>query len=200
MVKKFLLIIALTFSFSLAKEFIPMDFKIKTVNGEVIDVTGTKYGLKVKGAEGKVLLVEFWGTHCPPCLFSIPHYIELNNKYKDKVEMLAFEVQQTSVEQLKEFVKSRGINYKVFAQEENGQFGAYLGARTGWRGAIPYLIIFDTKGNVIDIKRGMVSGKYVDKVVEYLLNRDNKTNTKIDNNTKENNNTKDKNSTKTSNN
>src|SRR4051812_39785410 len=32
----------------------------------------------------KVVVVEFWATWCPPCRKSIPHLIEMNDKYKDK--------------------------------------------------------------------------------------------------------------------
>ena len=141
-----------------------------TIDGKTFSFKGKKAGLDMPdNLKGKIVLVEFWGTHCPPCLMSIPHYIDLTKKYKGKVEMLAVEVQMTPKAQLVQFVKEKGINYNVFTQAENQNLVRYLGTRAGWRGAIPYLMIFDKKGNVLTIKRGMVSEEYIEGVIKYAL-------------------------------
>ena len=141
-----------------------------TIDGKTFSFKGKETGLEMpESLKGKVVLIEFWGTHCPPCLMSIPHYIDLTKKYKGKVEMLAVEVQMTPKAQLAQFVKEKGINYNVFTQSDNSDFVRYLAARAGWRGSIPYLLIFDTKGEVLTIKRGMVSAEYVESVVKYAL-------------------------------
>ena len=149
-----------------------------TIDGKTFTFKGAKAGLVMPdNLKGKVVLVEFWGTHCPPCLMSIPHYIDLTKKYKGKAEMLAVEVQMTPKAQLSQFVKQKGINYNVFTQADNQDFVRYLGTRAGWRGAIPYLLIFDTNGEVLAIKRGMVSEDYVESVIKYALDKKAKTGT-----------------------
>ena len=143
-----------------------------TIDGKTFTFKGAKAGLEMPdNLKGKVVIVEFWGTHCPPCLMSIPHYIDLTKKYKGKAEMLAVEVQMTPKAQLVQFVKQKGINYNVFTQADNQDFVRYLGTRAGWRGAIPYLLIFDTNGEVLAIKRGMVSEQYVEGVIKYALDK-----------------------------
>ena len=142
-----------------------------TIDGKTFSFKGKDSGLIMPdNLKGKVVLIEFWGTHCPPCLMSIPHYIDLTKKYEGKVAMLAVEVQMTPKSQLAQFVKQKGINYNVFTQADNQDFVRYLGTRAGWRGAIPYLLIFDTKGDILAIKRGMVSEQYVEGVIKYALN------------------------------
>jgi len=148
-----------------------LNFKVKTIDNKTLEVTEAKNGLAFKDFKGKVVLLEFWGTHCPPCLMSIPHYKKLTKEYKDKLAMVAIEVQMTPKEQLKKFVEDKGINYYVGTQEDNLNFVRYVAQRAGWRGAIPYLIALDTNGNVIDIKRGFASEEYVRGIIEYALNK-----------------------------
>ena len=50
-------------------------------------------GKEVKSFEkGKVYVVEFWATWCPPCKKSIPHLTEVATKHKDKVEVIGVSV------------------------------------------------------------------------------------------------------------
>ncbi len=158
-------------------------FTITDINGQKITVIGTKDGLKFPDFKNKVVLIEFWGTHCPPCLYSINHYVKLNKKYKGKMEMLAVEVQMTPAKELKSFVKKMGINYHVFAQTQVSDFLRYVGQRAGWSGAIPFLIAFDKNGNPIDIHVGYAQEKYVEALIQFGLKG-------IPKNSKENNNSK----------
>jgi len=168
---KLFLTTAIIATLSFAQENL-LTFKVKTIDNKTLEVSEAKNGLAFKGFKGKVVLLEFWGTHCPPCLMSIPHYKKLTKEYKDKLAMVAIEVQMTPKEQLKKFVEDKGINYYIGTQEDNLDFVRYVAQRAGWRGAIPYLIALDTNGNVIDIKRGFASEEYVKKIIDYALNKE----------------------------
>ncbi len=172
MIKKIFFIATIFTTLIFAQTKVPPKYELKDINGKTTVIIGKKNGITIPDSKGKIILVEFWGTHCPPCIYSIPHYIELTKKYKDKLAMYAIEVQGTSKEQLKEFVKEKGINYNIYTQSENMNFVRYLAQRAGWRGAIPFLVIFDQHGNVVDMKIGMVSKEYIEKVIEILEKRE----------------------------
>ena len=97
------------------------------------------------------------------------------------------------VNELKNFRKAgKPINYDVVASKDGNKFISYIAYRANWQGGIPYLLVFDKKGNLITIEQGMPSESRLDNIIKAILNAQN--NTKKDNNT-----TVDKNSTKEAN-
>lgn len=58
--------------------------------------------------KGKYILIEFWGTYCPPCRKMIPVLNKWHNKYKDDLAIIA--ISHESVETVQEFKKHK-INY-----------------------------------------------------------------------------------------
>ena len=90
---------------------------------------------------GQVYILEFWATWCPPCMQSIPHMIELADKYKDKaVSFIALSVDDSS-EPVKKMVESKRINYYVGM--DNG-----LSEKYSVRG-IPAAFIIGRSGQVV---------------------------------------------------
>jgi thiol-disulfide isomerase/thioredoxin len=139
--------------------------KLSTIDGKTIHIKGTENGLEIPEYKGIVVFLEFWGTHCPPCLASIPHYVDMIKKYKGKLAMLGIEVQNTPTAQLKTFAKNKKINYDVVAYKDAGRFVDYIAQRAGWKGSIPFLLILDPKGNVITMQVGMLPQNVLEKVV-----------------------------------
>jgi thiol-disulfide isomerase/thioredoxin len=66
-------------------------FSIPTVTGKTLSVKGVEQGVEIADYKGKIVFLEFWGTWCGPCLMSIPHYVALQEKYSDKLRVVAIE-------------------------------------------------------------------------------------------------------------
>ena len=145
------------------------EFVLKTITGKTIKVYGTAKGLEIPAYKGKVVMIEFWGTHCPPCRASIPHYIDIIKKYGKNVALLAVEAQNTSKNSLINFVKSKGINYDVVSSEDGALFMDYVSQRAKWRGSIPFLIIVNKKGEVVTMQVGMVPENAIVRVLKQLI-------------------------------
>jgi thiol-disulfide isomerase/thioredoxin len=140
------------------------------IDGKVYNITGTKLGVDIQELKGKALFIEFFGHNCPPCLASIPHYNKLSKKYKDKLAILAIEAQSYNKTQLKAFAKEKGIEYTLFTGQDAGEFYQYLAGRSGWNGAIPFLIAVDPDGKVKFVKAGMIPESSLESVIEKLIN------------------------------
>jgi len=93
----------------------------------------------------------------------------LKNKYKDKLEIIAVEVQGLNHTQLQQFAKQKGINYHVVSDEKAGMFTNYIAQRTQWQGSIPFLLILDKEGNAQVIQVGLIPQNVLENVMDKLL-------------------------------
>src|SRR5215475_8154091 len=80
------------------------DLNAKDVNGKELSLEAYK---------GKVVLLNFWATWCGPCRAEIPGLIRIQEVYKDRLQIIGMDVDDDDPEQLRAFVKNRGINYPV---------------------------------------------------------------------------------------
>ena len=62
---------------------------------------------------GKVTIVNFWATWCPPCRAEIPDLIALQAKYGDQLQVIGISQDETGPEVVRQFVKEQGINYPI---------------------------------------------------------------------------------------
>ena len=157
------------------------------IHGKTYKVKGTAEGLNIEGLEGKVVFLEFFGHQCPPCLASIPHLINLQKKYKDKLAIIAIEVQGYDTKQLSTFAKEKGMNYTVISSKTASEVVDYIQQRAQWRGSIPFLVALDTKGNVQFVQAGMLPESSLEDLISQLSQ---KTTSNVDENKTKLNNTK----------
>ena len=60
---------------------------------------------------GKVVLVNFWATWCPPCREEIPDLIALQKRYEGQLQVIGIAQDSGSAEEVKRFAAERGMNY-----------------------------------------------------------------------------------------
>ena len=132
-------------------------FKLKDIEGKVRDV---------KEWDGKVLMINFWATWCPPCRKEIPAFIEVQEKYKDKgfvIVGIALDEKQAVID----FTDPMGMNYPILMAEQEGT--TLTKAYGNNLGALPFTVIVDRKGNIIHRQRTELTFEQVEGMIKPLL-------------------------------
>jgi thiol-disulfide isomerase/thioredoxin len=63
-------------------------------------------------AHGKVVIIEFWATWCPPCRSSIPHLNELADKFRDEVVCVG--ISHEKPDRFQQGLKRYGLSMDMF--------------------------------------------------------------------------------------
>jgi cytochrome c biogenesis protein CcmG/thiol:disulfide interchange protein DsbE len=99
--------------------------------------------LRLADFKGRLLLLNFWATWCPPCRAEIPDFISSYKEYRDQgLAIVGVSVDQLAPAQLKKWVAEAGINYPVAPATEQ-VLSAY---RPG--DYIPATILVDRAGRI----------------------------------------------------
>jgi peroxiredoxin len=130
-------------------------------------------GRKVSAADydGKVLIVDFWATWCPPCRKEIPGFIKLQKEYGDKGLVIVGFSMDNDPETHDRWIKEQGLNYlSIYANTDEGkavvdQFQKVIGEISG----IPTTLVIDRKGKIVYKHVGYASPEDFEKVFKPLL-------------------------------
>jgi thiol-disulfide isomerase/thioredoxin/tetratricopeptide (TPR) repeat protein len=105
--------------------------------------------LKLADLKGKVVLIDFWATWCGPCVAEIPSLKKLQEKHKDRLEIIAVSIDEDS-RKVRPFVSENQLNFLVSHSPALGkQFKAT---------SIPTSLFIDKQGNLRYRKVGFEEG------------------------------------------
>lgn len=112
---------------------------------------------------GKVMVLNFWATWCPPCRKEMPGFVKLQQKYGAQ-GLVFIGVAVDTKENVQAFLRETPINYPILIGPDSAvELSAALGNR---QGGLPYSVILDRQGKLIASHVGELSE---DKLEEFLL-------------------------------
>jgi thiol-disulfide isomerase/thioredoxin len=110
--------------------------------------------LNSKDWQGKVLVVNFWASWCPPCVEEMPELEKLQREFSDK-NVLFVGIAVDSPSNVREFLKKTPVSYPIAMGGMNGsQLYKALG---NTQSALPYTVLLAPSGKVLSSKLGKIS-------------------------------------------
>jgi len=134
------------------------DFNLPDVSGKLHNISEW---------QGKILIINFWATWCPPCLKEIPELVALQKQYSTKgLQVIGVAIDdQNSVE---EFLVSNKINYPILIA---GVTGIALAQQLGNTvDAVPFTVVVNQQGQIIHQHPGEFSTEQIMEIITPLLN------------------------------
>jgi len=132
-------------------------FKAKTLNGKAF---------ALKDLRGRVVLLDFWATWCPPCRAETPQLDKLWQQYKDKgLIVIGIALESGGAPGIRKFTQENKLTYWQVSDDE-GSIAEKYKIRP-----IPTTYIIDTKGiiRVAQVGYGPGVEKEFAKEIEKLL-------------------------------
>lgn len=120
----------------------------------------------IKEWDGKIIILNFWASWCPPCKKEMPALIELQEKYgKQGLQIIGVAIDQKNMAQ--DFADSIGVNYVMLygeldAVDINQRYG-------NQRGQLPYTIIINRQQQIVGVKRGEITKAEAENAIKALL-------------------------------
>jgi thiol-disulfide isomerase/thioredoxin len=129
-------------------------FLLADLNGNVISTAAW---------HGHVVLLSFWATWCPPCREEIPELAELQNRYKNQLEIIGVSLDDSPPQEVRQFAQKAGVNYSIVmgSPEITKEYGGVP--------ALPTNFIIDPEGRVVQKHVGLYPLNVYDTEVRALL-------------------------------
>jgi thiol-disulfide isomerase/thioredoxin len=115
---------------------------------------------------GKVLIVNFWASWCPPCVEEMPTLDKLQGDFKSQ-NVLFVGIGIDSPSNIREFLEKTPVSYPIVI---GGLEGSNLSKQMGnSQGALPYTIVINAQGKATNSKLGKISEEELRKSIKSAL-------------------------------
>ncbi len=122
------------------------DFTLRQVNGP---------NLRLGEQRGRVVMVNFWATWCPPCRVELPHLEKLHAKYRGSGFLMLGVNVDNDPQVARALVGRMGLTFPVLLDTDKKVVGTYD------LNAMPATVLIDRDGQVRNVYRGYKDGAEV---------------------------------------
>jgi thiol-disulfide isomerase/thioredoxin len=130
---------------------------LRDVNGRTVRLTDFK---------GKVVLLNFWATWCPPCRAEIPELMKWQRDYGAKgLQIIGVTYPPTNRRKVRSFLRAFKVTYPVLLGDKKTK-ALFDASET-----LPFSVVIDREGNVRENIEGILLPEEFDERVKPLLER-----------------------------
>ena len=149
------------------------EYVLSGLNKAQYIATKTNTGFNVKGAEGKVILLDIFATWCPPCQAEATHLSSLQEKYKDELLILGITVEE-GIEnaKLQAFRTEYNAQYPLVNSSENRRFINAVANQlnVGRNFGIPLMALYKD-GKFINFYQGATEEEFLESDIKRALGK-----------------------------
>jgi len=130
-------------------------------------------GFKLKGAEGKVILLDIFATWCPPCQAEASHLTSLQKKYKDDLVVLGITIEEgISDTKLETFRSEHNAQYSMVNSAENRRLVDAVASqlKIGRSFGIPLMALYKD-GKFLNFYQGATEEEFIESDIKRALGK-----------------------------
>ncbi len=118
--------------------------------------------------QGKIIVLNFWATWCPPCREEMPELSQFQQAYKNK-NVVVLGIAIDDLDLVKEFLQTSPVTYPILVTENSGMdLSDQLGND---QAVLPYTLIINADGNVVKSHLGRINKQLLETAIKPLLSR-----------------------------
>ena len=130
-------------------------FELRDVNGRTVRLSDYK---------GKVVLINFWATWCPPCRAEMPDLVRLQREHaKQGLQIIGITYPPERRSRVRRFARSLKVNYPIILGTRQ------IKARFSSEETLPLTVVINRDGEVNDIISGILLREEFDEKIKPLL-------------------------------
>lgn len=120
--------------------------------------------MRLDDYKGKVVLLNFWATWCPPCRAEIPGLIKMQHRYRRKgLQVISITYPPERAGEITRFMRKLGVDYPILTGTKATK------ALFDQSETLPVTIVIDRRGNARECIEGILLPKEFDQKIKPLL-------------------------------
>ena len=139
--------------------------KPANLNFVLKDAAGKDFNLAAQ--KGKVILLDFWATWCPPCKIEVPWFVEFQHKYGPKGFIVVGVSVDDSAAKLKTFGDEYKVNYPLLIGDGRSDIKGPRGYNAGW--GLPKTVVIGRDGSICKAHVGLSKKEHFEEQIKSVL-------------------------------
>lgn len=120
--------------------------------------------VRLSNYKGKVVLINFWATWCPPCRAEMPDLIKMQKEYRGRgLQVIGVTYPPQTVGEVRRFIRKLRVNYPVALGTKETKALFDQGE------TLPITVIIDREGNFRELIEGILLPEEFEQKIKPLL-------------------------------